>query len=104
VQNRGYTQLITITECPRCRGRGQRVLEKCLTCDGSGRTSSVERIELTVPPGVEDGSVLRVPGHGTPGARRGRAGDLFVQVVLEPTPGFHREGTDLFAEATVPLS
>jgi molecular chaperone DnaJ len=103
VQNRGYTQLITIGECPRCHGRGQRILERCPTCGGSGRTSNVERIELTVPPGVDDGSVLRVPGHGSPGERGGRAGDLFVQVVFEPMPEFRREGTDLFSETTVPL-
>jgi len=104
VQNRGYTQLITIAECPRCHGLGQRVLEKCPTCGGNGRTTTVERIELTVPPGVDDGSVLRVPGHGTVGVRGGRAGDLFVQVILEPSADFHREGTDLFSETTVPLS
>jgi len=104
VQNRGYTQLITIAECPRCHGLGQRVLEKCPTCGGNGRTTTVERIELTVPPGVDDGSVLRVPGHGTVGSRGGRSGDLFVQVVLEPSADFRREGTDLFSETTVPLA
>ena len=104
VQNRGYTQLITIAECPRCHGLGQRILERCPTCSGSGRTTSVERIEVTVPPGVDDGSVLRVPGHGTAGARGGRAGDLFVQVVFEPIAGFRRDGTELYSEATVPLA
>jgi len=103
VQNRGYTQLITIGECPRCHGRGQRILEKCSTCGGSGRTTNVERIEITVPPGVDDGSVLRVPGHGGVGPRGGRPGDLFAQVVFEPMPGFHREGTELYSETTVPL-
>lgn len=104
VQSRGYTQLITIAECPRCHGTGHRVLERCPTCGGNGRASSVERIELTVPPGIDDGSVLRVPGHGTIGAGGGRAGDLFVQVVFEPSPGFRREGTEVYSEATVPLS
>ena len=103
VQNRGYTQLITIGECPRCHGTGQRILERCPTCGGNGRVSTVERIELTVPPGVDDGSVLRVPGHGTSGAGGGRPGDLFVQVVFDPMAGFRREGTDVFSEATVSL-
>jgi len=104
VQNRGYTQLITIGECPRCHGRGQLILERCPTCRGSGRTSTVERIEITVPPGIEEGSVLRVPGHGGVGERGGRAGDLFVQVVFEPMPGFHRDGAELYSEASVPLA
>jgi len=104
VQNRGYTQLITIGECPRCHGRGQRILERCPTCGGSGRVHPTERIALTVPRGVAAGSVLRVPGHGAAGPRGGRAGDLFVQVVFEPSPGFRREGTELFSDATVPLA
>ncbi|MFI5413437.1 MAG: molecular chaperone DnaJ [Candidatus Lutacidiplasmatales archaeon] len=104
VQSRGYTQLITVAECPRCHGVGQRILERCPTCGGNGRTASVERIELTVPPGVDDGSVLRVPGHGTSGLGGGRSGDLFVQVIFEPAPGFRREGQDVFSETTVPLS
>jgi len=104
VQNRGYTQLITIGECPRCHGRGQRILERCPTCGGNGRATTVERIELTVPAGVDEGSVLRVPGHGAAGARGGRAGDLFVQVIFEPSDQFRREGTDLHSETTIPLS
>lgn len=104
VQRRGYTQVVSITECPRCHGTGERILEKCPTCGGTGRTTTVERIELTVPPGVDDGSVLRVPGHGSPGAGGGPPGDLFVQVVFEPSPGFRREGTDVYSEASVPLA
>jgi len=104
VQRRGYTQLVSIAECPRCHGTGERVLEKCPTCHGAGRTTTVERIELTVPPGVDDGSVLRVPGHGTAGAGGGRAGDLFVQVVFEPSPDFRREGSDVYSETQIPLS
>ncbi|MGD0587411.1 MAG: molecular chaperone DnaJ [Thermoplasmata archaeon] len=104
VQSRGYTQLISIAECPRCHGSGRRILEKCPTCGGRGVTTSVERIELTVPPGVDDGSVLRVPGHGTAGLGGGGPGDLFVQVVFEPTAGFRRDGTDVFSETQVPLS
>jgi len=103
VQNRGYTQLITIGECPRCHGSGQRILERCPTCGGNGRTTTVERIEIAVPPGVDDGSVLRVPGHGTSGPRGGRPGDLFVQVVFEPSNEFRREGTEVYSEATVSL-
>jgi molecular chaperone DnaJ len=104
VRSQGFAQLLTIGECPRCHGSGRRILEKCATCGGNGRRTSVERIEVTIPPGVEDGAVLRVPGHGMEGGIGGRAGDLFVQVEFEPSPGFHREGTDLFSEATIPLA
>ncbi len=104
VRSQGFAQMLTIGECPRCHGTGHRILEPCPTCHGSGRKNTVERIEVAIPPGVEDGAVLRVPGHGSVGAAGGRAGDLFVQVEFEPAPGFHREGTNLYAETTIPLA
>jgi len=104
VQSRGYTQMITIGECPRCHGTGRRILERCPTCRGSGSTSTVEKIELDVPAGIEDGAVLRVPGHGGPGRAGSRAGDLYVQVVFEPTAGIRRAGQDAYAETTIPLA
>jgi molecular chaperone DnaJ len=104
VQNRGYTQLLTIGTCPRCQGSGRRILEKCPTCGGSGRKNSVERIQITVPPGVEDGSVLRVPGHGMVAGAGSRPGDVYVQVELEPAGNLRRDGPDAFSETTVPLA
>ena len=104
VQNRGYSQFITVGACPRCGGSGKRILERCPTCSGTGQRHSVEKIELTVPPGVEDGAVFRIPGHGTSERAGGRPGDLFVQVMLEPTPEFRREGTEVYSETTVPLA
>ncbi|MCI4343270.1 MAG: molecular chaperone DnaJ [Thermoplasmata archaeon] len=103
IQNRGHTQLISIGECPRCRGTGQRILERCPTCHGSGRLNSTEHIEVTVPPGMEDGGVLRVGGHGLQGDEGAPSGDLYVHVVFEPSEHIHREGETAYGEATVPL-
>ncbi len=103
VQSRGFAQFITIAACPKCGGTGRRILERCPTCRGSGRRQTTERIELTVPPGVDDGAVFRIGGHGGDGGPHGAAGDLYVQVVLEPVPGFRRDGTEAYGEATVPL-
>lgn len=104
VRSQGYTQLITIGECPRCHGAGRRILTKCPACGGAGRLSRVEKIEVTVPPGVEDGSVLRVPGHGEAGRPGGRAGDLYVQILFEPSASVRRDGREAYSDITVPLS
>jgi len=104
VQSRGYAQFITIGECPRCHGAGRRILERCPTCRGTGSTSTVEKLELDVPAGIEDGAVLRVPGHGQAGRPGGRPGDLFVQVSFESAGDFRRVGQDAFSETTVPLA
>ncbi len=103
VQNRGYTQLISIGECPRCHGTGRRILERCPTCKGAGTTSTVEKLELDVPPGIEDGAVLRVPDRGRAGRAGGRSGDLYVHVLFDPPSSIRRAGQDGFTETTVPL-
>jgi len=103
-RSRGYTQFITVGQCPTCRGTGRKILEKCPTCHGSGRQRTVEHIEVTVPPGMEDGAVLRVAGHGGQGLDGDRPGDLYVQVVFEPSDHIRREGTEAYTEVTVPLS
>jgi molecular chaperone DnaJ len=104
MRRQGFAQFITVGECPRCRGTGRRILERCPNCGGSGVRRSVERIEVTVPPGMDDGSVLRVPGHGGAGIDGGRNGDLFVQVMFEPSDHIHRDGADAFTETTVDLA
>jgi molecular chaperone DnaJ len=103
-RSRGYTQFVTVGPCPMCRGTGRKILEKCPTCHGQGRQRTVEHIEIKVPPGMEEGSVLRIPGHGGQGLDGERAGDLFVQVLFEPSDHIRREGTEAYTEATVPLS
>ncbi len=104
VQNRGFAQMITIGTCPKCGGAGQRILEPCPTCRGRGQVSTVEKIELRVPPGLEDGTVLRVPGHGSAGRPGGRPGDLYVQLAFESLDPFRREGAELVSDATIPLA
>jgi molecular chaperone DnaJ len=103
VQSRGYTQLITVGQCPRCRGAGRRILERCPECGGSGHLRSTEKIELTVPPGMEDGAVLRVTGHGLSSGAGGPPGDLYVQVAFEPLDHIRRDGEDAYTETMVPL-
>lgn len=103
VRRQGYSQFITVGPCSRCHGTGRHIIEKCPTCRGSGQRRSMRRIEVTVPPGVDNGTILRVPGQGVEGADGGESGDLFVRIQLEPLPGIRRDGTDAYAETTVAL-
>ena len=99
----GYTQMISIAECPRCHGTGQRIKERCPTCKGAGRIQEVRHLEVTVPPGVEEGAVLRLAGQGEGAPPGGNPGDLFVQVLFEPDPRFQRDGRQAYTEVAVPL-
>lgn len=110
--------------CPACRGagqtrwaRGHMVFTKpCEACDATGRLTSAtcrmcagaglqarsEVVTLSIPPGVDDGARLAVPGRGHAGARGGPAGDLYVLVEVTPHPVFTRDGRDL--RMTLPVA
>ncbi len=102
-QSRGFSQLITISDCPMCHGSGRRIREACPTCHGSGSIRRNRKIQISIPPGIDDGAVLRVPRQGAPSRPGGPPGDLYVQIALEPIEGIHREGADAFGETTIPL-
>ncbi|HEV8050276.1 MAG TPA: molecular chaperone DnaJ [Thermoplasmata archaeon] len=100
---RGYTQMITVSECPTCHGTGRRIKVPCPVCKGRGTVRQTRHLRVTVPPGMEDGSVLRLGGQGGAAPAGGKPGDLFVQVTLDQDPRLRREGKDAYTETTVPL-
>jgi len=57
---------------------------------------------VMIPPGIEDGAALRVPGRGRPSRDpHGEDGDLFVVVRAEPDERFERRGADLWRTETI---
>ena len=89
--------------CPQCGGRGEVVEEPCATCQGSGSTVQRKRYRVKVPPGMHDGSRIRVAGKGEDGARGGPPGDLYVQVSVAPSPVF-KQRSDGHLEVRVPIT
>ena len=94
--------------CPRCGGNGTVIDDPCPTCSGSGTTSTRSQIKVKIPPGVKDGTRIRVKGRGQAGTRGGPAGDLYVVTRVSPSRLFTRKGDDLvinvpvtFAEAAL---
>ncbi len=109
VQCRGTGELIQSqgifsirTTCPYCRGTGEIILDKCPTCRGSGTVRKPRTVNVTIPPGVDEGLQLRLTGEGEPGTLGAPPGDLYVVLHVEPHDFFEREGNDL--HCTVPLS
>lgn len=91
-------------ECPACGGAGTTVASPCGDCRGEGTRVGKGDVTLRIPPGMDDGQVLRVRGEGEPSSRGGARGDLDVEVHVEPHPLFHREGADLLVVVPVPIS
>lgn len=89
--------------CPTCNGHGQ-VGRPCPQCGGGGQTVGNERIRVTIPRGVRDGSRVRVAGKGEPGMNGGPPGDLYLNIRIQPHPILTREGDDLLMEVPVTVS
>lgn len=64
----------------------------------------IEQLKVRIPPGIEKGSRLRVPGKGGQAPSGGAAGDLYLHIDIEPDPVFTRDGDDLLVRAEIPYS
>jgi molecular chaperone DnaJ len=89
--------------CPQCGGTGEVIDDPCETCGGSGLTRQTKRYRVNIPPGVQDGTRIRLAGKGEAGPRGGPAGDLYVTTRVTPSPVFKQLG-DGNLEVTVPIS
>jgi molecular chaperone DnaJ len=81
--------------CSACGGAGEIRRRTCGRCDGEGRAIASEWLEVRIPPGVGNGSQVRLPGAGNAGRRGGPPGDFVLTVEVEEHAVFRREGEDL---------
>ncbi len=87
--------------CPQCGGEGISQTP-CRACAGQGRIQQDRVLKVRIPPGVEEGSQLRLTGEGEGGIRGGPPGDLYVVVHIREHPFFTREGAHLYC--TLPIT
>ncbi|HVA21902.1 MAG TPA: J domain-containing protein [Candidatus Micrarchaeia archaeon] len=107
---------IGLTEpCPTCHGRGavaapepgqghgtvQVTMVPCPTCAGHGTVERARTLSVTIPPGVTEGSKIRIAGEGGAGRSGGPAGHLFLTVHLERDPRLEVRGRDLHGDLVV---
>ncbi|HLI14765.1 MAG TPA: molecular chaperone DnaJ [Acidimicrobiales bacterium] len=97
-------QVVTSAPCQRCQGLGEVVASPCRDCRGEGRRVEEQVVEIVVPPGVDDGTTLRVAGAGAAPYRGGMRGDLYVHVRVAPHDRFVRSGSDLETELHVSVT
>ncbi len=90
--------------CPACHGRGQVIENPCSDCHGQGRVQKERTLAVTIPPGVEEGTRIRLAGEGEAGMRGGPAGDLYIFLSIEPHKLFERDGTELFCDVPISLT
>lgn len=101
-QNQGFFSFSQ--PCPQCRGTGQLIETPCSKCRGTGTENRTRNVKLRIPPGVRDGSTLRLRGKGGPGAYGGPPGDLLVRVRVASSRTFGRKGNDLTLKVPITFS
>jgi DnaJ-class molecular chaperone len=62
-----------------------------------------EWLDVTIPPGIEQGQILRLKGKGGPGVGGGPPGDALIEILVAPHPFFRRDGHDIHMELPVSL-
>jgi molecular chaperone DnaJ len=90
--------------CPNCMGRGRVPQDPCSACGGTGQVRQQKTVNVTIPPGVDNGSKVRIAGQGEKGAAGGAPGDLLINVRVAPDRFFAREGLDLVCEVPINLA
>ena len=88
--------------CGSCNGNGTVISDPCPACRGEARTSAEIKLNVKVPPGVEDGTRIRYGGEGDAGRNNGPKGDLYVVLSVRPHDFFERQGNDL--HCVIPIS
>lgn len=89
-------QVRTSAPCSTCKGAGAVIKNPCHKCKGRGVLPVEAKVMLNVPPGVENGQTMHVPGQGSDGVAGGRPGDLYVSIHVESDKRFERQGPTLF--------
>jgi molecular chaperone DnaJ len=90
--------------CPTCHGAGRVIEKPCQACNGSGRTRKEKTLSVNIPPGVEDGTRIRVAGEGEAGLRGGPPGDLYIFLSVKPHRVFVRDGADIHCRVPIRMT
>lgn len=98
-RQQGFFTMATV--CPACGGAGRRPEKPCGACNGSGRQANKAEISIRIPPGIEEGTRLRLTGEGDAGDPGGPRGDLYCMVREVEHNVFQRSGADLLTEIPV---
>ncbi|MEI9849610.1 MAG: molecular chaperone DnaJ [Sphingomonas sp.] len=87
--------------CPTCMGAGEVIADPCGRCRGDGRVDKTKTLSINVPPGVDEGTRIRLSGEGEAGPRGAPPGDLYIFLHVARHPIYEREGTTLLARAPI---
>ena len=102
VQKTPFGQFQSVGPCPECGGRGTIIDTPCPDCGGTGKVRKTIKINVDIPAGVDNDSVIPIRGQGEPGENGGPNGDLYIVITVTPHKMFKRDRDNLYLD--IPIS
>ena len=90
--------------CQSCSGTGKVIEKPCAQCHGQGRVAKDKTLQVTIPPGVEDGTRIRLAGEGEAGLRSAPSGDLYIFLSVKQHRLFQRDGANVHCRVPISMS
>ncbi len=95
---------VSVTTCPVCQGTGETIPIPCSRCNGEGQIYTTRKLSVSIPPGVDHGTQIRLANEGEIGRRGGPSGNLYVVLNVEPHPIFQRRDDNILVELQINVS
>lgn len=96
-----FGNVVQVVACRQCGGAGAILDSPCRSCGGQGLSPETKTLEVEIPPGVDEGSRLRLSGEGAAGPAGAQRGDLYVIIHVRDDPRFRRQDEDLLTAVEV---
>lgn len=101
VSNTPFGQFRNVSACDKCDGTGQIIDTPCSDCNGAGKVRKTVKINIDIPAGVNNDSIIPLRGQGEPGVNGGPSGDLYIVLNVKPHDVFKRRGDDLYMDLPI---
>lgn len=101
VQRSLFGEAISTRTCPTCQGKGESYSKQCSVCKGKTKVRKRTKKTITIPAGVDNGTVLSMRAEGDLGSNGGPRGDLYVHISVKPHKEFLRKGNDIYYDLKI---
>ena len=99
-----FGSFVNVATCPRCRGSGEEITTPCPGCQGRKQVVRSRRLSVRLPPGVDDGTRIRLTGEGELGTLGGTPGNLYVFLTVKPHEFFVRQDSRIVLDLTINIA
>jgi molecular chaperone DnaJ len=94
-------QFVNVSTCPRCGGTGEVVTTPCQECHGQKRVAAERKLKVKIPPGVDEGTQIRLAGEGEEGVSGGPKGNLYIVISTRPHAFFRRRDNNIYLDLSI---